>query len=399
MRDAVNVDVDKWFGQQAVYRISMGNFLFFMTMSLVMMGVKYRGDKRDRMLHHGHPLAKLGLWLLFILLPFFFSVPVLNAYGVLARFGSGLFLVVQMVILLDFVQIWNDAWVESAEDDPRWLYALLSATLGAYVGCLVLVILMFLWFTPLGLSACSFNSGLATGTLLLVLTVSALALMPVSRKGSLFPASCVALYCTYLCFSALQSEPKDYACNGPAHRLSAANGSALVMGMLTTLVSVVYAAFRAGSNTSLFTLEGSEEGDFGGESQVRLLEEGSGSGSAGLDGLPCPPEGFSREEAREVHSSSSSSAADAAAASASGSSRDMFIPVAYNYSFFHLIFALASMYIAMLMTGWGTVAQEKDRIDVGWTSVWVKIGAQATTGVLYCWTLVAPALFPDRDFS
>ncbi len=48
-----------------------------------------------------------------------------------------------------------------------------------------------------------------------------------------------------------------------------------------------------------------------------------------------------------------------------------FQPVTYNYSFFHLIFALASCYIAMLMTGWGTGAEEKDLIDVGWFSVWV----------------------------
>lgn len=78
---------------------------------------------------------------------------------------------------------------------------------------------------------------------------------------------------------------------------------------------------------------------------------------------------------------------------------DDFIPVTYNYSFFHLIFALASMYIAMLLTGWGSVAQEKDRIDVGWSSVWVKIGAQWCTGIMYLWTLVAPVLMPDRFAS
>ncbi len=36
-------------------------------------------------------------------------------------------------------------------------------------------------------------------------------------------------------------------------------GGTLALGMLVTLASVVYAAFRAGSNSSLFTLEGSEE--------------------------------------------------------------------------------------------------------------------------------------------
>ena len=38
--------------------------------------------------------------------------------------------------------------------------------------------------------------------------------------------------------------------------------------------------------------------------------------------------------------------------------------------------------------------QDQDRIDVGWVSVWVKTTAQGITGMLYCWTLVAPAVFP-----
>jgi hypothetical protein len=38
-------------------------------------------------------------------------------------------------------------------------------------------------------------------------------------------------------------------------------------------------------------------------------------------------------------------------------------------------------------------------INVGWTSVWVKVVSQWVTVGLYCWTLVAPLLFPDRDFN
>lgn len=55
--------------------------LFFGCMSLAMLGVKFKGDKRDRYLHHGHPLLKLGLWLLFTMLPFLFPNPVLDAYS------------------------------------------------------------------------------------------------------------------------------------------------------------------------------------------------------------------------------------------------------------------------------------------------------------------------------
>ena len=76
--------------------------------------------------------------------------------------------------------------------------------------------------------------------------------------------------------------------------------------------------------------------------------------------------------------------------------------VAYNYTFFHLIFGLASMYVAMLINGWSTVDSETgDLVMVGhsWTSVWVKVVSSWITYLLYYWTLVAPILLPDRDWS
>jgi hypothetical protein len=44
-------------------------------------------------------------------------------------------------------------------------------------------------------------------------------------------------------------------------------------------------------------------------------------------------------------------------------------------------------------------AQDLDRIDVGWASVWVKAGAQWVTSLLYCWTLMAPAMFPGEGLT
>lgn len=74
-------------------------------------------------------------------------------------------------------------------------------------------------------------------------------------------------------------------------------------------------------------------------------------------------------------------------------------PVTYSYTFFHLIFALASMYSAMLLTGWtSSTADSSELIDVGWTSVWVRISTEWATAVLYIWTLVAPLILPDREF-
>ena len=56
----------------------------------------------------------------------------------------------------------------------------------------------------------------------------------------------------YLAYSALQSEPRDYECNALGARMSAASATTLAGGVLLTLCSVVYSAFRAGSNTQTF---------------------------------------------------------------------------------------------------------------------------------------------------
>ncbi|RWW00685.1 hypothetical protein GW17_00036330 [Ensete ventricosum] len=74
-------------------------------------------------------------------------------------------------------------------------------------------------------------------------------------------------------------------------------------------------------------------------------------------------------------------------------------PVSYSYTFFHLIFSLASMYSAMLLTGWSTSVGESGKlIDVGWPSVWVRIVTGWATAALFIWSLVAPLIFPDREF-
>lgn len=74
-------------------------------------------------------------------------------------------------------------------------------------------------------------------------------------------------------------------------------------------------------------------------------------------------------------------------------------PVTYNYSFFHMVFALASTYIAMLMTGWGAGSETKHLMDIGWASVAMKLVTQWATGLLYIWVLVAPKVLQDRSFA
>ena len=56
------------------------------------------------------------------------------------------------------------------------------------------------------------------------------------------------------------------------------------------------------------------------------------------------------------------------------------------------------MHFAMLFSGYGSGAAERALVDVGWPSVGVKLACAWASLAVYAWTLVAPALFPDRVF-
>jgi hypothetical protein len=74
--------------------------VLFGSLAAVMVGVQHKGDRRASLLHHGHWLVKAGLWALCNALPFLLPNGVVAAYSWLARFGSPLFLLIQMIILL-----------------------------------------------------------------------------------------------------------------------------------------------------------------------------------------------------------------------------------------------------------------------------------------------------------
>ncbi len=66
-----------------------------------------------------------------------------------------------------------------------------------------------------------------------------------------------------------------------------------------------------------------------------------------------------------------------------------------------IVFILTSSYFAMVLTNWATL-QSSFAISnprTGTTSMWLQASAQWIALLMYAWALVAPKLFPDRDFS
>ena len=288
----------------------------------------------------------------------FASDGAMEAYAAVARIGSGLFLVIQMIIVLDVAFAWNESW--ASREHWGWLAGLVGATLTMFGGATALFVEMYQSYAPS--RECHRNVGIITSTLVLCVVLTLITFHPLSREGCLLPTSAVTLYCAYLCYSALTSEPSTYECR-PRSFIDANEALRQPANLVTTaftLVSVVYAALRAGES-NFWNMDVDEE--FVGELGEVLNDGGD-------------------EDDEET----------GAQENASG-------PVKYNYSFFHLIFALAAMYTSMLLTGWGTRrADDTEAVGHGWASVWVKFFSIWATGVIYAWCLVAPALFPDRTF-
>ncbi|MED6218121.1 hypothetical protein PIB30_024001 [Stylosanthes scabra] len=329
----------EWFETDAVLRVSLGNFLFFTILAILMIGVKNQKDPRDG-LHHGGWMMKIICWFLLVIFMFFLPNELISFYETISKFGSGMFLLVQVVLLLDFVHRWNDTWV--GYDDQFWYVALFVVSLVCYVASFVFSGVLFHFFTPSG-QDCGINTFFITMTLLLAFVFAIVALHPAletwGRGGS---KGC--------CF---HIEPRDYECNGLHKHSKAVSTGSLTLGLLTTVLSVVYSAVRAGSSATVLSPPSSPR---------------AGKPLLPLDGK----EEVENEKAK---------------------------PITYSYAFFHLIFSLASMYSAMLLTGWSTSVGETGKlVDVGWPSVWVRIVTCWATALLYLWSLVAPIMFPDREF-
>ncbi|KAF5840654.1 serine incorporator/TMS membrane protein [Dunaliella salina] len=82
------------------------------------------------------------------------------------------------------------------------------------------------------------------------------------------------------------------------------------------------------------------------------------------------------------------------------SSENLETDLPYRADFFHVVFALASMYIAMLFSFWEVSPSTSEfEIDRGTISAWVKIASKWVCEALYIWTVVAPSIFRNRDFD
>lgn len=321
--DDPNIDEANCLGKAAVLRVSFATALFHFTHLLLLVGCKYVEDPR-KVFHTACPGLKWVIWAGLIVASFFMPDGFFQVYGEIARAASGLFLIFQAIVIIDFVYELNEAMLDRGE--CKWTLILLSIL--AYSFYFTMLILGYIFYAPRG--SCSTNIFWITFTLILGIAVTALSLSKWKIENSgLFTSGAVVAYGSFLLISALNSQPSDSECvsNG-----GMSSGWIKVVAFLLALGAVVVSTLTSGVSEVLPT---------------------------GSSGEPLP----------------------------------------YRPDFFHLIFGLASMYLAMLFTGWSLEGSTNELdIDKGWRSAWVKIASQWLVFLIYTWTMVAHKIL-DRDFS
>lgn len=350
-------------GPLGVFRVMFASTAFFTLFSLVMIGVKSSADGRAG-IQNGFWgikfLMLLGLAVAAFFIPNTFFLKVWGWFGLI---GGFFFLLIQMILLVDFSHAWSESWMAKVQDEDskchKW--GLILASSGMYLASLVGTVLMYVFYTEAPGSDCSLQKFVISFNMIMAVVTTAVSLRG-DVEGGILQSGVITFYTTYLTWSALSEA--DSPCM-PSN-FQQESGLDITIAAVLTFAAVAYSSLRT-TAASQIGKAGMEAGKD--KEKQPLLDDGA------------------YEDDVEAGSPTVDNEKD---------------EVLYNWSQFHLTFALASLYIMMVLTDWMVIHDGHSAglmIGRGDASLWVKVVSGWVCVLLYIWTLVAPICLPDRDFS
>ncbi|EGP83942.1 uncharacterized protein MYCGRDRAFT_76553 [Zymoseptoria tritici IPO323] len=398
------------FGFAAVHRVNFALGLFHCILAGLLIGVKSSKDTRAA-LQNGYWGPKIVVWLGLIVGSFLIPNRFFEVWGNYVAFGGAvLFLLLGLVLLVDLAHTFAEFCIDKIEetDSGLWRGILIGSTLSMFLGSIAMTIVMYIFFAG---SGCAMNQSAITASLInlvLLLTIAVLSIHPTIQasnpRAGLAQAATVSIYCTYLTLSAVAMEPDDKNCN-PLIRATGTRKASIFIGAVVTFITCAYTTTRAATYGLAL---GSGKG-----SGAIALEEDDHAGGHGL--VDTQPESRREMRAEALRRAVESGALPASALDESDDDDDDDDPktgkyknddekarVQYNYTIYHIIFMLATAWIATLLTqnigGDKHITKPDDFVPVGrtyWAS-WVKIVCAWVCYGIFGWTLVAPVVLPER---
>ncbi|KAA8905010.1 hypothetical protein TRICI_005338 [Trichomonascus ciferrii] len=383
---------EECYGFVAVHRINFALGLFHLILALLLVGVHSTKNPRAS-IQNGYWGFKVFAWLALIVITFFIPDAFFVVWGnYFAMAGSFIFILIGLVLLIDFAHSWAETCLEHIEDTDSntWRVILVGSTLGMYIGSLVLTIIMYIFFAS---SGCSMNQAAITINLILGIAISVLSVNPSVQehnpRAGLAQSAMVVIYCTYLVMSAVAAEPDDKSCN-PLVRSRGTRTASIVLGAIFTFVAITYTTTRAAHTTS--RMESAYEPV---DNEHSLVSQEPSRSVMRQEALRAAVESGSLPSTALNEGNWYDSDDDEDVSRGDDEQRS----TKYNYVLFHIIFLLATQWTATLLTmnvEHETVSEGFAPVGRTYFSTWVKIVSAWICYALYAWTLIAPVMFPDR---
>ncbi|XAR62739.1 hypothetical protein NMG60_11017600 [Bertholletia excelsa] len=234
------------FCTMGVLRTSLGCFIFFSVMFLTTSNTSKLTEARN-IWHSGWWSLKFLLWIASLTIPLFVPPVFIQLYGELARVGAGIFLVLQLVSVIEFITWWNNYWMPDEKRKQSCSLGLFTSTL-FYIASICGIGMMYSLYVPK--SSCTLNIFFITWTAVLLLVMMAISLHSKVNRG-LLSSGIMASYVVYLCWSAIRSEPATEKCS-PQRQENGHGNWTTVLGFLLAICAIVMATFSTGVDSQSF---------------------------------------------------------------------------------------------------------------------------------------------------
>ncbi|XP_029431514.1 serine incorporator 5 [Rhinatrema bivittatum] len=378
---------NKLAGYSAVYRVCFGMACFFFIFCLLTLKINNSKSCRGY-IHNGFWLFKF-IFLVALCSGAFF-IPdqdtFLEVWRYVGTAGGALFLVIQLMLLVEFAHKWNKNWNSGTPHNKLWFAALALITLILYsVAVFALVLLAIFYTHPDGCLLNKICLGVNGG---LCLLVSLAAISPCVQKrqphSGLLQSGVISCYVMYLTFSSLASKPPETIPDASGRNIticipSFSQGFTQDMTLVTALgTSILFGCILYSCLTS--TTRASSDALRGNLSPLET--------EVARCCFCCTPGGDVDVEENEAARGGQQVIYDEKKATV------------YSYSFFHFVFFLGSLYVMMTVTNWFhfSEADIENLFHSSWSTFWTKMISCWVCIGLYLWTLKGPLCCPNRQF-
>eukprot|EP00005_Dracoamoeba_jomungandri_P000075 CAMPEP_0174252758 /NCGR_PEP_ID=MMETSP0439-20130205/2130_1 /TAXON_ID=0 /ORGANISM="Stereomyxa ramosa, Strain Chinc5" /LENGTH=386 /DNA_ID=CAMNT_0015333371 /DNA_START=112 /DNA_END=1269 /DNA_ORIENTATION=- len=328
-------------GALSAGRVCFAFVVFHLLMTLFLIRVQNTKDFRAS-IQDGWWIPKILAIVALVVVGYVIPNSFFVVFAWICMFGAGFFILIQLMLLIEFAYTWAESWKNNwdpeGEDNRLWYWLLLGSSLVMYFLFIAATVCIPVFFYK-G-DECWLNVFFPLLNFIVCIMLTFVSVMPKVQEAhpngtGLLQSAVVTLYASYLLFSAVSSEPSS-DCN-PMDQVGSSL-STLLLGAGFTILTVSFTTIRtATKGDNLFS--NTKDIEYGGVSEdnkLLLTNE-----TPGLD-------------------------------SEDGSNDDEKESVAYNYSFFHFTFLVATMFVYMLVIDWQTI-ESKDgsyQVDHGWVAVW-----------------------------